>query len=231
MDYETLAKRYRGQAASQYDAVRDSGSKWLAEQSAIEALLEKLPSGLRTLDVPVGTGRLFPLYKKHAFLATGLDISPDMLDLARARSDNLEMEVELREGDIRDIPADSGSYELVVCLRFLNWVDLSGIKTALQELARVSREYLLIGVRHMTPLSEFRATPFNFLRAVRRFLHHPEARARRSGLVYHNKDQLFGAFSALGLEILETKSVENRSDGTDYQIHLMRKAEVLRENR
>lgn len=223
MDFQTLSKQYRGAVARHYNAQRETGSKWLAEQRVLQNLLEDFPTQLRVLDVPVGTGRLFPFYERLGFAVTGMDVSPDMLQEARDRADRLGLDVELRQGDIRAIPAKSSSFELVVCIRFLNWVDLEGLRASLQELSRVSSDKLLVGIRHMTPVSDFRPVPWDILRIGRRILGHANERARKSGLVYHDKRKLFALFSDLELEMVEAKRVESRSDGTDYYIYLMRK--------
>lgn len=223
MDFHALSNRYLGTAARQYNAERESGPKWLAEQRVIQRLLERVAAPLRVVDVPVGTGRMFSFYKDRGFKATGIDVSPDMLEEARGRADELGLEVELRQGDIRSLPAESGSFGLAVCIRFLNWVDLDGVRSSLAELSRVSSDKLLVGIRHMTPAAEFRPVPRDAVRILRRLLGHAKARARKSGLVYHDKRQLYAIFDELSLEIVEAWRVETRSDGTDYNIYLMRK--------
>jgi hypothetical protein len=75
----------------------------------------------------------------------------------------------------------------------------------------------------MTPLSDFRPTPIDLVRIVRRSLGHATARAHKSGLVYHEKAELYGIFSRLGLHIEDARHVEKRSDGTDYFIYLLKK--------
>ena len=224
MEFERLSERYKGEAARTYDAERQEGRKWRREQDAIESLLARVPEGLRTLDVPVGTGRLFPFYKLRRFDGTGVDVSSDMLAEAAARAAALELKVDLQGGDIRSLPFPASSFDLVMCIRFLNWIDAAGFETALGELARVSRQHLLVGVRHLTPLADLRPTVTDAVRLARRMLGHAQSRARRSGLIYHEKAVVSRAFKTLGLDTMASALVEKRSDGTDYCIYLLKKS-------
>ncbi|HEX8667486.1 MAG TPA: class I SAM-dependent methyltransferase [Allosphingosinicella sp.] len=226
MDFNTLSTQYRGENARRYNETRVADSKWQAEQIALQALLDTVPNGLRTLDVPVGTGRLFPFYKAKGFAGTGMDVSPDMLEEARAHAGELGIEVDLRVGDIRNISFPDATFDLVMCIRFLNWVDTAGLEVSLRELTRVARDRLLVGIRHMTPLGDFRPTPTDLVRIVRRSLGHATARARKSGLVYHQKADVYAIFKRLGVTVEAMRHVEKRSDGTDYFIYVLRKAKA-----
>lgn len=225
MDFNKLSEQYLGDTARQYNAVRQGGRKWAREQRAIEGLLQTLPDGLTTLDVPVGTGRLFGFYKQHDFRGTGVDVSPDMLEEARANASELDIAVELKTGDIRHLPFPDSSFDLVMCVRFLNWVDSAGLRQSLTELARVSRRRLLVGIRHMTPLSDLRPTLPDLTRIVRRSLGHARARARKSGLIYHEKADVLAIFAGLNLSIEQSAVVEKRSDATDYCMYLLTKSQ------
>ena len=225
MDFENLSKQYVGARAEQYDEVRTSGRKWQREERVLGELLDMVPAGARTLDVPVGTGRLFPYYAARNFSGTGVDVSPDMLAEAKRKAADKGLDVTLQQGDIRALPFEDGTFDLVMCIRFLNWVDLAGFRAAVTELVRVSRERLLIGVRHVTPLADFRPTPMDVIRIGRRLLRHDQARATQSGLVYHKKSEVRSVFADMKLQIQAAKTVEKRSDGTDYVIYLLRKFE------
>jgi hypothetical protein len=55
-------------------------------------------------------------------------------------------------------------------------------------------------------------------------LGHAQTRARRSGLVYHEKADVSGTFAVLGASVVQSALVEKRSDGTDYYIYLLEKS-------
>jgi ubiquinone/menaquinone biosynthesis C-methylase UbiE len=66
------------------------------------------------LEVAVGTGRNLPFYPESVRL-TGIDFSPAMLDIARARAAELGREIDLREGDAQALPFPGASFDTVVC--------------------------------------------------------------------------------------------------------------------
>lgn len=68
----------------------------------------------RVLDVAIGTGRSLPFYTVATSL-TGVDLSPEMLAIARRRAEARGLPVDLREGDAAALPVDDASYDSVVC--------------------------------------------------------------------------------------------------------------------
>lgn len=66
------------------------------------------------LEVAIGTGLNLPHYADGAVL-TGLDLSEDMLDLARSRARDLNREVTLRQGTAHTLPFADASFDTVVC--------------------------------------------------------------------------------------------------------------------
>jgi ubiquinone/menaquinone biosynthesis C-methylase UbiE len=67
-----------------------------------------------TLEVAIGTGLNLPHYSADTRV-TGIDLSPEMLALARARAIDLGRPVELKEGDAQDLPFADASFDTVVC--------------------------------------------------------------------------------------------------------------------
>ncbi len=67
-----------------------------------------------TLEVAIGTGLNLPHYPADVHL-TGLDLSPEMLDLARSRAAELARSVELKEGDAQELPFPDSCFDTVVC--------------------------------------------------------------------------------------------------------------------
>jgi SAM-dependent methyltransferase len=66
----------------------------------LELAQEAKERGLRTLELTCGTGRVTVPLAKAGIPILGVDISPDMLARARAKSDGID-NVEWREGDMR----------------------------------------------------------------------------------------------------------------------------------
>ena len=67
-----------------------------------------------TLEVAIGTGLNLPHYPPDVRL-TGIDLSPEMLELARRRAAELQMTVELRLADAQDLPFPDAAFDSVVC--------------------------------------------------------------------------------------------------------------------
>jgi ubiquinone/menaquinone biosynthesis C-methylase UbiE len=135
MNFGTLSSKYHGQVAESYEERRQD-AKWHAENDAAEELLALLPNVGKSLDVPVGTGRLIPYFAPLGYTAHGVDISPDMLREARARAEQIGAEIELEVGDVRNLKFPDQHFDLVCCLRFLNWIDAKSVEHVIEELTR-----------------------------------------------------------------------------------------------
>jgi SAM-dependent methyltransferase len=66
-----------------------------------------------TLEVAVGTGLTLPLYPAAAAV-TGIDLTPEMLTLARLRAAELGRPVELVLGDAQELPFADATFDTVV---------------------------------------------------------------------------------------------------------------------
>lgn len=106
-----------------------------------------------TLEVAVGTGLNLPYYADEVSL-TGIDLSEEMLAIARERAAKLGREVELREADAHELPFDVASFDSVVCT-----YSLCGIpdpELAVGEMKRVLRPGgRLVLVDHIRSTSRF----------------------------------------------------------------------------
>lgn len=68
----------------------------------------------RVLEVAVGTGRTLPYYRDVASL-TAIDLTPEMLAIARSRAAHAGIEVELSEADAEALPFGDARFDTVVC--------------------------------------------------------------------------------------------------------------------
>lgn len=87
-----------------------------------------------TLEVAVGTGLNLALYPEDIAL-TGLDLSPEMLAIARERSAELDRAIDLREGDAHDLPFENDSFDTIVCTYSL--CNIPDPQLAVNEMKRV----------------------------------------------------------------------------------------------
>lgn len=88
----------------------------------------------RTLDVAVGTALNLPHYAEDIRL-TGLDLSPEMLAVARERATESGREIDLREGDAHALPFGDESFDTVVCTYSL--CNIPDPQRAVNEMKRV----------------------------------------------------------------------------------------------
>ena len=90
----------------------------------------------KTLEVAVGTGLNLASYPPEVELV-GLDLSPEMIEIARQRAAELGREVDLRVGDAHALPFEANSFDAVLCTFSL--CNIPEPRVAVAEMARVLR--------------------------------------------------------------------------------------------
>nr|WP_183265289.1 metalloregulator ArsR/SmtB family transcription factor [Acidocella aromatica] len=134
-DRARAAEAYFNAHAGSWDEMR---SLYVAEsdvEAAITALLADAPIG-RLVDIGTGTGRMLELFAPQALGATGIDRSPEMLRLARAKLAAKGLEhVELRQGDMYGLALPDGAADTVLLHQVLHYAQLP--EAALAEAARL----------------------------------------------------------------------------------------------
>ncbi|MFO8011573.1 MAG: class I SAM-dependent methyltransferase [Dehalococcoidia bacterium] len=98
--------------------------------------LALLPRG-RALDVAMGSGRNAIYLAQNGFLVEGIDVSPELVDEARARAGEAGVSVSARVEDLERIPfIEEEIYDLVICFNYLqrslipqlkNWMKPGGM--------------------------------------------------------------------------------------------------------
>src|SRR5580704_13646339 len=76
--------------------------------------LLQLPVGSRILDAPCGHGRIARRLAAAGMAVTGVDLSPQYIELARADPELPPGTVDYMVGDVRSLPVQ-GPYDAVVC--------------------------------------------------------------------------------------------------------------------
>ena len=74
----------------------------------------KVREGQRVLDVGCGTGVVAVTAARRGAFATGLDLTPELLDRARENSRIAGVGIEWREGDAENLPLDDGAFDVVL---------------------------------------------------------------------------------------------------------------------
>ncbi len=131
------AQNYFRRHAAEWDRIRKLHVADAAVEEAIRAALADKP--IRSLlDLGTGTGRMLELFAGDIERGLGLDLSLDMLALARARLDRAGLKhCSVRHGDIYDLALPRDSFDVVIVHQVLHFLDDSG--HAIREAARVLR--------------------------------------------------------------------------------------------
>ena len=145
-DLERLdaVRRERADAAAAYFAQNaerwaETRSLYVAEEAVEAAILDAAGPGpyARLIDLGTGAGRMLTLLGARAQACIGLDLSQQMLNIARAAVQAEELGgVELRHGDIFDTRLAGGAGEVVVLHRVLHY--LNDPAAALAEAVRLT---------------------------------------------------------------------------------------------
>src|ERR1700680_1428400 len=131
------AQAYFRAHAAEWDRIRRLHVSDVAVEGAISAALaERLFRSL--LDLGTGTGRMLELFGPEIERGLGIDLSLDMLAMARARLDRAGLRhCSVRQGDIYDLALPRDSFDLVIIPPVLPFLDDSARE--IQEAARVLR--------------------------------------------------------------------------------------------
>ena len=131
------AQNYFRRHAAEWDRIRRLHVADAAVESAIRTALADKP--IRSLlDLGTGTGRMLELFGADIERGLGLDLSVDMLALARARLDRAGLKhCSVRHGDIYDLALPRDSFDVVIIHQVLHFLDDSA--RAIAEAARVLR--------------------------------------------------------------------------------------------
>jgi len=131
------AQNYFRRHAAEWDRIRRLHVADEAVEQAISIALGDQP--IRSLlDLGTGTGRMLELFAPRFERGLGLDLSLDMLALARARLDRVGLKhCAVRHGDIYDLALPRDSFDVVIVHQVLHFLDDSA--RAIREAARVLR--------------------------------------------------------------------------------------------
>jgi len=134
-----VADKYYGKEASGYDAAREHSKRWEMEDRAVSMMVDAGP----VLDVPLGTGRFIPIYRRKSLTFTGLDVSADMRAVARQKYGSIDAHL----GSVLEIPFPDKSFGTAVCTRLMDWLCPDEMEKAFAELRRVS-DAIIVTLRH-----------------------------------------------------------------------------------
>ncbi|HUO93031.1 MAG TPA: metalloregulator ArsR/SmtB family transcription factor [Rhizomicrobium sp.] len=189
--------------ASEWERIRSLHAPELEVEAAIVALLQGAEVD-SLLDVGTGTGRMLELLAPAIRRGVGLDVSPEMLAIARDRLERAQVQhCQVRLGDLYRLPFADGSgeqgFDVVLFHQVLHYLD--DPQAAIVEAARVLRPRgRLIAV-------DFAPHEVEFLR--------DELNHRRLGF---SDEEVKGWFRAAGLAPSATRSIAPHVDSASAKL-------------
>ena len=158
-DRRVAARLAADRAREASDAFRRHGMDWdemralgLPAAAIEQALLEALPPRMAAfLDIGTGTGRLLELVAPEAERAIGVDMSRDMLALARARlaERGLADRAAVRQADMYRLPFADAAFDAVALQMVLHYAEDPA--AAVAEAARVLRPGGVLLIADLVP--------------------------------------------------------------------------------
>lgn len=138
--YDDFAHRYEAERRPN----RPDGYHALVDDLEVD-LVERYGAGGDVLECGVGTGLLLERIARFARTARGIDLSPGMLERARARG------LDVREASVTGIPFEDESFDVTCAFKVLAHVPEIG--RALAEMARVTRRGGVVIAEFYNPVS------------------------------------------------------------------------------
>lgn len=170
-----------------WSATYDSpNSAFDIDEPILQKIFDELPVGV-AVDAACGTGRLADELASRGHEVIGVDSSPDMLERARDRVSSGDFRV----GDLRRLPVDDGTADLVTCALALTHV--AALAPVMAEFARVLRPggHLVLSDMH----------PERVLRGMIPPVRGPQGRPGRLESYRHAVGDYLRAALAAGLEL------------------------------
>jgi len=131
------AQAYFREHAAEWDRIRKLHVADEAVEDAIRVALADKPFR-SLLDLGTGTGRMLELFGREIERGLGLDLSLDMLLLARDRLERAGLKnCSVRQGDLYDLPLANDSFDVIILHQVLHFLDDGG--RAIREAARALR--------------------------------------------------------------------------------------------
>lgn len=148
--YNDIAPRYDNMISTADRLLIPDGRAWVGSQARGDVL-----------EIAVGTGRNLPHYPAGAAI-TGIDLSAEMIEVARKNASRLGLDANLVVGDAEDLGFEDGSFDTVIST--LSLCTIPDHELAIREVWRVLRPGgRFVALEHVR-------SPNPFIRLIQRML-------------------------------------------------------------
>lgn len=130
-----------------FDKVADSYDGWYTTKmgSFVDQVETELAfgmfdisPGMKVLDVGCGTGNFSIKLAQKGCKVVGIDISDEMMDIARNKAKELKLDIEFYNMDVYDLKFEAGSFDAAFSMAAFEFIDKP--EAALDEMMRVVKE-------------------------------------------------------------------------------------------
>jgi ubiquinone/menaquinone biosynthesis C-methylase UbiE len=189
------AAEYFSENAGSWDRIRSLHAPDRSVEGALTEMIGTKPLQ-SMLDLGTGTGRMLELFAPLCVRAVGIDMSRDMLAVARANLERAEVaNAQVRQGDVYAPPVERNNFDLVTIHQVLHYLEEPG--NAIREAALALRPGGRIAVVDFAPHS------LDFLRE--------EHAHFRLGI---SDEQIAEWFGEAGLELEDMREIAPAGDET-----------------
>lgn len=168
-DWDANVHYQNERVASDYDAQRFTSLAGRVfngmERRLIVRAFSAVKAGGRIADIPCGTGRLAEPLLAVGYRVHGVDISPQMLDVAKGRLTRFGEAFTTEVANAKELMVPSTSFDGVLCARVLMHFELEEQIEFLRSVAQLTRGIVVINHSLSSPYQRFR-------RGVKRALGH-----------------------------------------------------------
>ncbi len=115
------------------------------EQLGVMRMMDMIAKGINVvLDIPAGTGKLAKVHSRYQYNVIASDVSLEMLRAGLSEWDSCRNLAGLVQADICNTNFSTNSIDCTVCLRLMHRLPERVTRSALEEIHRITRHYLII---------------------------------------------------------------------------------------
>ena len=116
-----------------------------------------------------------------------------MLNKAKEKAKKLNFPAQLKIKNIIYLDIHNKTYDIVLCIRLLNWLDKKDLEKALKELIRISKKHIIIDVRTYNKKMKIKDSVLSLKREIGSWL--------RGSTTIHKEKDILKLFSSNSLKI------------------------------